>query len=114
MTTTKKTSADYGQPEWLETPLSPSDVAAINQGGCSSGAYMPAVTYYNALETMRDYGNDVLQYIEDNTGELPAPPKGSSWEAINCFYLSYAVELFALSLEDREDWNDEEPIDLTA
>ena len=110
--TENKTAADYGQPEWITEPLSPSDVAAINQGGCSSGAYMPAVTYFTAMETMRDHGDDVLQYIEDNLGELPDVPKDTSWAGLNCFYLSCAVELFASSLEDREDWNDEEPIDL--
>ena len=103
---------EYNQPDWLEYPLSPSDVAAINQGGCASGAYMPAVTYHKALETMAEHGNDVLQYIQDSYGELPKPADDESWAGIAVFYLSVAVELFALSLEDRENWEDDDPINL--
>lgn len=29
-------------PEWITEPLSPADIAAILQGGCESGAWMPA------------------------------------------------------------------------
>jgi len=32
-------------PQWIEQDITPSTVAAILQGGCESGAYMPAVTY---------------------------------------------------------------------
>jgi hypothetical protein len=55
----------YEQPEWITQALSPYDIAAINQGGCASGAYMPAVTYHAAALTMSDHGDDVLQYIQD-------------------------------------------------
>jgi len=37
----------YNQPAWIVNELTPYDLAAINQGGCASGAYMPAVTYYD-------------------------------------------------------------------
>ena len=39
------------------------DIMAINQGGCSSGAYMPAVIYCEALHTMYVHGDDVMEYI---------------------------------------------------
>ena len=107
-----KTAAQYNQPAWLNDPLSPNDIAAINQGGCASGAYMPAVEYYTARVTMGEYGDDVLDYLQDYSGELPVPPSDSSWSGMACFYLSKAVELFAALHENMEDWEDEEPLDL--
>ena len=98
------------QPEWITEPLSPNDLAAINQGGCASGAYMPAVTYHSAAMTMQEHGDDVLQYLSDTMGELPKPADDESWSGMAVFYLSVAVELFCSSHEDLEDWEDEEPI----
>jgi len=91
---------DIDIPVWIESDISPHDVAAILHGGCASGAYMPAVTYYQAVETMSKHGDDILQYIEDNIGELPSPPKDTSWSGLAVFYLSYAVELWAVWVED--------------
>jgi len=68
---------------------------AIVQGGCASGAYMPAVTYYQARDTMNRHGDDVLDYIQDALGELPAPADDESWSGMACHYLSTAVELWA-------------------
>lgn len=91
---------DLDVPAWIEQDISPADVAAIIQGGCDSGAYMPAVTYYRALATMAEHGVEVLQFIEDCWGELPTPPKDTSWSGLACFYLSTAVELWASSAAD--------------
>ena len=101
---------NYNQPDWIEEPLSPYDIVAIIQGGCESGAYMPAVTYFNASQTMSEHGDKVMQYIEDNLGELPKPPADTSWSGMAVFYLSYAVELFAHSHEELSDWEDGDPI----
>jgi len=96
-------------PAWLADDISPSDVAAIVQGGCASGAYMPAVTYHQALATMGEHGDDVLEYIENALGEVPQPKKGESWAGLACFYLSTAVELWASSVESElEDFEPEE------
>lgn len=92
---------DIEIPAWINPDISPSDVAAICQGGCASGDYMPAVTYYMALATMTAHGDDVLQYIEDSLGELPQPPKDTSWGGVAVFYLSTAVELWAGSVENQ-------------
>lgn len=86
---------DIDVPAWIDDDISPADVAAIVQGGCASGAYMPAVTYWQALETMTRHGDDVLQYIDDALGEVPAPKPGESWGGIAVHYLSTAVELWA-------------------
>ena len=93
-------------PEWIEQDICPSTIASIYQGGCNSGAYMPAVTYHQALRTMSEDGDDVLQYICDQMGELPAIDNETSWAGMACLYLSYAVELWASSiyaqLEDHD------------
>ena len=72
-----------------------STLRSIVQGGCASGAYMPAVTYYQARDTMAEHGDEVLDYIVDAFGELPAIPEDASWSGIACQYLSVAVELWA-------------------
>jgi len=94
-------SFDIDVPVWIEQDISANDIAAINQGGCASGAYMPAVTYHTAAQIMANHGDDVLQYIEDSLGELPTIPKGESWSGIAVFFLSYAVELWASSIESE-------------
>lgn len=85
----------FDVPAWIVEGTTSYDVAAIEQGGCASGAYMPAVTYYDARETMNEHGDDVLQFIEDHHGELPAVPAGTSWSGIAVLYLSWAVETWA-------------------
>jgi hypothetical protein len=82
-------------PEWIEQDISPYDIAAIVQGGCASGAYMPAVTYHRAAAIMAEHGDDVLDYITQSTGHLPLAPADTSWSGLACFYLSCAVELWA-------------------
>ena len=88
-------------PAWIDQDISPNDVAAIVQGGCASGAYMPAVTYHQALRTMSEHGDDVLDYVEDQLGEVPPPKKGESWHGMACHYISVAVELWACSIADE-------------
>ena len=100
----------YQQPAWITQALSPYDLAAINQGGCASGAYMPAVTYHLASKTMGEHGDDVLQYIEEQFGELPKPADDESWSGIAVFYLSCAVEIFSANHCDLEDWNNDEDL----
>jgi len=100
----------YQQPAWITQALSPYDLAAINQGGCASGAYMPAVTYHLASKTMGEHGDDVLQYIQDACGELPQVDNDESWSGIAVFYLSSAVELFCMYHEELEDWNNDEDL----
>jgi hypothetical protein len=86
------------QPEFIQAAGwidSICELQAIQQGGCASGAYMPAVTYSTALDVMSKHGNDVLEFIGNILGELPTPPVGESWAGMAVFYLSYAVELWA-------------------
>lgn len=96
-------AANFGidVPDWIESDITCSDIAAIVQGGCASGAYMPAVTYYRAVQTMAEHGDEVLEFIESNLCELPTIPAGESWSGIAVFFLSYAVELWASGIEDE-------------
>lgn len=82
-------------PAWIEQDITPSTIASIVQGGCASGAYMPAVTYYQALQVMAEHGDDVLGHIEGVLDGLPAPKAGESWSGLACYYLSIAVEMWA-------------------
>lgn len=88
-------------PEWIDGDMTLHGIDAIYEGGCASGAYMPAVVYHEARQTMSAHGDDVLQFIEDQYGDLPAVPRGESWSGIAVFYLSIAVELWASSVRDE-------------
>ena len=89
---------NISQPDWLAYELTAMDIASICQGGCASGAYMPSVRYHQANETMAAHGDEVLEYITDQLGELPQPANETSWTGLACFYLSYAVELWASNI----------------
>ncbi len=80
------------QPTWITQELDIADIQAVIQGGCASGAYMPAVLYYNALQTMTEHGDDVLDYLAEHYGVIPGPIEGESYSGMAVFYLSCAVE----------------------
>ena len=87
-------------PAWIDQDITPYDVAAIIQGGCASGAYMPAVTYYAANKTMSEHGDGVLDYIQSILGDLPTPRDDESWSGLAAHYLSCAIQLWASGIED--------------
>jgi hypothetical protein len=87
-------------PDWVEQDIDTTQLAAILEGGCASGAYMPAVTYHKANQTMSAHGDDVLQFIQDNYGELPKIRDDESWSGIAVHFLSCAVELWAMQAAD--------------
>jgi len=93
----------YDIPNWIDQEITGTTVAAIRQGGCASGAYMDAVTYYDARRTMDGHGDAVLEYIECAMGEIPQPKDGESWSGFAVFYLSMAVELWAAT--EFDDWD---------
>jgi len=90
---------DLDVPRWIEQDIDVNDVRAIIQGGCASGAYMPAVTYYQALKTMSEYGDEVLETLEGL--ELDSNFLGLSWSGMACYILSAAVEQWACAIEDE-------------
>jgi hypothetical protein len=87
-------------PAWINQEITPYDVAAILQGGCASGAYMPAVTYYQAVATMAEHGNDVLDFIADMGWDIDFDVAEDSWSGFACKVLSIAVETWASSVEE--------------
>lgn len=102
--------ADLGidVPRWIAGDISGSDIAAILHGGCASGAYMPAVTYHQALATMAEYGDEVWDYLASDLGGGHFHPVNvgqiSSWAGLACYYVSAAVEAWASAVED-EVWD---------
>ena len=90
----KRCSEFIEVPLWIDGDITLGTLAAIIQGGCESGAYMPAVTYFDANETMRQHGDAVIDHIK-NSG-LDVPVVGDcSWSSYACEVLSHAVELWA-------------------
>lgn len=89
-------------PRWIEQDITGSQIAAICQGGCASGAYMPAVTYATALETMTEHGDAIFDFIENAYGRLPTPDPVESWAGLAVHYVSTAVDLWALGFAQFE------------
>lgn len=94
-------------PDWLVSlePISSfHELAAIAEGGCESGAYMPAVTYYTAKAAVFE-NSDIEEYAIKNLeacdcfdGLTEAAKKGV---ASYCVYLcSVAVESYVNSVLD--------------
>ena len=82
-------------PDWIEEDITIFDIENIIQGGCASGAYMPAVTYSTALDTMQEYGDDILDYIQNCYDPFAADLRSQSWAGLACHFLSAAVEMWA-------------------
>lgn len=84
-----------------------SELQSILQCGCAGNAHR-SVFYYEASQCMAEYGDSVIQYLEDNYGELPTIPTGSSWSQIASFYLTCAIESWCYQFSDAlhgVDWD---------
>ena len=93
------------QPDWLLAMGGINDVSeivAIHEGGCASGAFMPAVTYNTALLVMNEYGDDILEFIKEDLGYIPAPKQGESWAGMAVYYVAMAVELWVGVMDQFE------------
>lgn len=121
----KTTAADYGQPTWLPEPITYYQLASMlayeaDHGNeprhepLEGGSYVPAVTYHIADQVMRDHGDDILDYLWKNGG-IPVPyMRKLAWAQLPVFYLSRAVLVFARKHASLADWENQNPIDLTA
>ena len=94
-------------PAWIDGPLTGQEIADIQCGGCASGAYMPAVLYADARDTMFDHGDEVVEFIRSVLGDLPVQCDGS-WSQYCCNLLSTAVELWATQYEIVDEDEDED------
>jgi len=89
-------------PRWIDGPLDLDTVIAVCEGGCASGAYMPAVEYNKALFAMEKYSNEILDYIENDHGltfrdlalNYAGVKDSGSWMGFTCYILSVAVEYY--------------------
>ena len=92
------------KPAWITDDVDVYDVEAITIGGCASGAYMPAVTYYQAIATMAEHGDDIFEYIYDQYGErLEVPNSVETWGQLCVHYLSVAVEIWAQNVMSQAE-----------
>ena len=91
-------------PVWIAPDIDFYQVESIRQGGCASGAYMPAVTYYDAAETMAEYGEHVTDFLADAWGEpIEFNPSEDGWSNFGARVLSLAVEIWAGAVLDALD-----------
>ena len=86
-------------PRWIDQDITCSDVAAILQGGCASGAYMPAVTYHEALQTMVKYEEEILDSLDGTWLEFDTGKQ--SFSGLACDLVSMAVESWCMSIEEE-------------
>lgn len=98
---TEVRNLDIAVPEWIEQDISVYDVAAVLQGGCESGAYMPAVTYSDAKKTMNDYEDEILLHLETCYDLSEFAIGDGSWSSLACRLVSTAVELWCAETEQE-------------
>jgi hypothetical protein len=85
-------------PDYVKGGVTFSTVAAIYQGGCESGAYMPAVTYYDARQTMAEHGDEIVDDIRDSGAfdeNYLAIREDEDFSWYCCRMVSAAVEFWA-------------------
>ena len=89
-------------PKWIDQDVTLYTANNVACGGCESGAYMPAVIYCKAQETMGEYGDDVLQYLDDVGLCEPIETSGKTWLCIACDILSRACDIWFSSIDSSE------------
>ena len=86
-----------------------SSIRDILRGGCASGSYMPAVTYYQASQTMSEHGDEGKDYCQSQGWELNQITLADhSWAGLACTVLSAGVELWAFALYSTIEHEGEE------
>jgi hypothetical protein len=91
-------------PSWIDQDITIGEVCQIVDFGCASGAYMPAVTYSSALNTMERYSVEVFDWLDDygpSAKEVLANSGAHSWSSIACDILSAAVESWSQVVYDE-------------
>ena len=97
------------QPQWLIFMGEIDSIEKIDyilQGGCASGAYMPAVTYYTVNKCIHEHGEDMLEYIH-NEYDLKlkdlVTDKVETFNSLNTTICSMCVETWCASFSDVID-----------
>lgn len=92
------------QPEFLKFMgeiASVGELVSINEGGCASGAYMPAVTYYTANQCMAS--NAALSVEDELLGldyEITFNPSEDSFSQFASKLCAMAVESYVSKFSD--------------
>lgn len=96
-------AAEYVEvPVWIDQGIYCYDVAAICQGGCESGAYMPAVTYYEAQKIMNEHADSVIRFLENQGYEKAEFDfSNQTWGCFCVQLLSLAVDTWAYSIAEE-------------
>lgn len=80
-----------------------SEIQAILQGGCASGAYMPAVTYSTSLECMAQCSDSVEKQLAEMDLEFSFNPANDSFSGFCVDLCSAAVEAWCYQFADILD-----------
>ncbi|MEM6746779.1 MAG: hypothetical protein AAF608_05115 [Pseudomonadota bacterium] len=98
----------FEQPKWMEQEVCLYTVDSIRHSGCSSGSYMPAVTYVDATRLMYAYGDDIINFLDQHSdycsGEFDLDPEKHSYGGWCCRVVSAAVECWAHSIPEDHDF----------
>jgi len=91
-------SVTTDQPEFIKhmgAIDSISELQAIQQGRCASGAYMPAVTYATALDAMNQHYEEIESILYQHGAEpLTFDHTDETWAGFAVKLVSLAVELW--------------------
>ena len=85
-----------------------SDMHAIQQGGCESGAYVPAVTYYTAKKILLEHENEILELINllHYTDEMTFDMQNETIGQFAVKIVSLAVDVWVGQFDlHGVDWN---------
>ena len=75
------------------------EIFSISQGGCNSGAYMPATTYHTALDCMTEHGDEVADIISEHcVGVSPFDLEEETFAGYCSRLCCTAVELWVSSV----------------
>jgi hypothetical protein len=94
-------------PLWIERDITANSIAGILQAvglyglekACSTGVYMPAVTYHLARETMGQYDEFVMDYLEAEMGYCPTSEPRETPDQFCVRLLSLAVAIWAIKIQ---------------
>jgi hypothetical protein len=76
------------------------ELKAIKEGGCESGAYMPAVTYSTALKCMYEHYEEIEAIFQDHGYEsIEFDLESETFAGFSSRLVSMAVELWVSSIE---------------